>query len=84
MGNEAQFNLTKIAFSSLLEDAFAYWATNQDKSFLVCFQRALEKNEFKLEKNDVEVNKPAREVLKEAINGVKSSAVVQMVCYVYE
>jgi len=81
---DAQENLVKLSYNVFLLEAFAIWMERKDKSFFSCFQESLRKHqvEFKL---DGEMRKfPDREILKVAIDSVKSTAVVQMLCYVYE
>lgn len=84
MVDEAQNNLLKLSYNVLLLDAFAYWATHRDKSFMVCFDHALKEHEVQVQKNGVDFDMPKRDLLKIAVNELKSTAAIQMMCYVYE
>ena len=84
MVDEAQNNLLKLSYNVILLDAFAYWATHKDKSFMVCFDHSLKEHEVQIQKNGVDYNMPKRDLLKLSINELKSTAAVQMMCYVYE
>ncbi len=82
MVNEANYNLVKLTYNMTLLDAFTIWMQKSDKSFLACFKESIVNNQVSLKLNNKEV--PARDILADAIKSVKSTVVIQTVCYIYE
>lgn len=82
MQNSVEWNISKIIYNILLDDAYSDWLQHPEKSFMTCWKQSLDSHGVVSKKNGKLRN--SRDVLKTAIQCVKSTASTQVFCYAYE